>query len=173
MKKKLLVQNIRLGIYARQSHEKENSASIETQIQLGEEKAKRIEQHLAQMIQKFEKAIDRLNELSAKIEDRAAKAATGGHDVAAVRTNLDLAKAKIAEAEQALNDAKAKYDAATKEADFRVAFERVKKLVSGVEEKIRVAHDALAHVIASVNPTDHTVTTPPAPASTPAGSTSQ
>ncbi len=95
-----------------------------------------------------------------------------GRDVVDVRSKLLTAREKIADAERALGDAKAKYNEATKNPDFKAAFKKVREVVAGVKEKVKAAHRALVEVVTSLKGLgggEKPQETPaaPAPASTP------
>ena len=131
---------------------------------LGEERAKRIEQFFGNMVEKFEKAIDRLNSFADRIEERLNKAEKNGKDVAALNVLLTTAREKISGAETALVDAKAKYAEATaSNQDFKVAFKKVHEIVKGVVVKVKEAHRALVDVINSTKGlgAEHPATTTP------------
>lgn len=117
---------------------------------LGEKRAERIESFFKKMVEKFENAVDRLNKLADRIDGWLNKAEDNGKDVALFREKLTAAKLKITEVETALDEAKVKYAEAVKEPDFKVAFQKVKEIVRGVSEKVRLAHGALVDVVNSI-----------------------
>lgn len=117
---------------------------------LGEKRAEKIESFFKKMVEKFENTVNRLDKLADRISNRLDKAEDNGRDVAALREKLVAAKSKIAEVETVLDEAKAKYAEAVKEPDFKVAFQKVKEIVKGVSEKVRLAHSALVDVVNSI-----------------------
>lgn len=123
---------------------------MELKKKLGEQKAVRIEQFFANMMKKFEDAIDRLEGVADKIENRLTASTADPADLAVVQAKLAAARGKISEAETALADAKAKYADAVKDTDFRESFKKVRALVEGVASKVKEAHRALVDVTASI-----------------------
>jgi len=116
---------------------------------LGEKKAIAIDRFFQNMVKKFTNAIGRFDEFADRIEKRLDEAQGRGKDVATVREQLVRARAKIAEAERALEDAKMKYAEAVKNPDFKAAFGKVREVIKGVAEKVKEAHRALADVVKS------------------------
>ncbi len=117
---------------------------------LGEERAKRVEQLFNNMARKFESAIDRLNKTADRIDALLKKASDSGKDVFQQTNMLKTARDKIAAVETALNDAKAQFGAMSQSTDTKTAFNKVKELVRGVEQKVKEAHAALTDVIKSI-----------------------
>ena len=123
---------------------------MELKKKLGEQKAQRIEQFFANMMQKFQEAIDRLKGVADKIESRLTASTADPADLAVLQTKLTAARASITEAETALADAKVKYADAVSSADFKESFKKVRALVEGVAIKVKEAHRALVDVTSSI-----------------------
>lgn len=117
---------------------------------LGEKRAVEIERFFANMARKFEEAVNRLDVNADKISTHLDKAAANGRDVSVPHAKLEEARGKIAEAEKAFEDAKARYAEAVKDPDFKASFAKVRSVVQGVEQKIKEAHRALVDVIKSL-----------------------
>lgn len=131
-------------------HEEAKKRQEELKKKLGEKRAEKVEAFFKKMIEKFENSVDRLDNLAEKIGSWLNKAEDNGKDVVALREKLTGAKAKIAEVETALDEARAKYAEAVKEPDFKIAFQKVKEIVKVVSEKVRAAHSALVDVVNSI-----------------------
>ena len=146
-KRDALMQEMKMK---RQTFEQEKQQRIDAlKKKLGDERAKKIEQFFNNMVKKFEAAIDRLNKLADRIDALLNKAAAAGKDVSAQKTALQAARVKITAVETALGDAKTQFGAMAKSADPKTAFQKVKELVRGVEQKIKDAHSALVNVVSS------------------------
>jgi len=132
---------------------------------LGEKRAENIERFFNNMVRKFENAIERLEKLADRIDARLKKAKERGKDVASLEDLLQAARGKIDAVKTALEDAKAKYTAATGDPDFGRSFKKVKELVRGVAQKAKDAHKALVEVIRSTKGlgVDAATSTPPTP----------
>lgn len=114
---------------------------------VGEERAERIEQFFNQMVGKFEVALERLEKFADRIEARIAAAASEGKDVSKARSELEVARIKIKEAAAELESAKAKYAEAIKNPNVKAAFADVRKIIHGVADKVRAAHQALVRSV--------------------------
>ena len=99
------------------------------------------------MVRKFEVALERLEKFADRIEARIAAAASEGKDVSKARSELEVARIKIKEAAAELESAKAKYAEAIKNPNVKAAFADVRKIVHGVAEKVRAAHQALVRSV--------------------------
>lgn len=117
---------------------------------LGEERAKRVEQLFNNMARKFEAAIDRLNKTADRIDALLKKASASGKDVSKQMDILTAARGKISAVETALQGAKAQFAAMAQSADTKTAFNKVKELIRGVEQKVKEAHAALVDVVKSI-----------------------
>jgi len=117
---------------------------------LGEKRAQKIEQFFRQMVGKFESAIGRLDGFADRIEERINKAAETGKDVMTARDKLSLARQKIEEAQTFLQNARIRYSEATKDKDFKVAFQNVRTIVSELKDKVKAAHSALVDAITAL-----------------------
>lgn len=133
----------------------------EIKLKVAKEVAERVRKHFDKMLKRFDAAIERLEKLADRIESRLDKAAENGRDVAALRVRLDAARAKIAEAQTALDEAVAKFEAVVGSDNPREAFKEVEALMSGVKEKIKAAHADLVDVINSLKGIGNTATTTP------------
>jgi seryl-tRNA synthetase len=118
------------------------------------------------MTDKFEAAIDRLEGLADRIEERIDTAASSGKDVTRARSELEAARLKIKEASSELENAKSKYAQALKNTDVKAAFAEVKKIVQGVAAKVKDAHGALARVASGLKGVGGPRTAQPAEATT-------
>ncbi len=117
---------------------------------LGDVRAKKIEEYFKRMVKKFEAAIDRLNDLSDRIEKHLNKLADNGKDTAGLKDKLAKARAKIGEAETALENMKTKYGEMASSTDPVKKFKDVKKLGEMVTPKLKDAHRSLVDVINSI-----------------------
>lgn len=117
---------------------------------VGEKRAERIEQFFKKMLEKFDAAIERLKRFADRIEERINRAEANGKDVTEARAKLLTARERIADAEKALEDAKAQYTEAAKDPDFKAAFKKVREIVHGVVVKLKEAHRALVEVITTL-----------------------
>lgn len=133
----------------------------EIKLKVAREVAERVRKHFDRMLKRFDAAIERLEKLADRIESRLDKAAENGKDVFALRIKLDAARAKIAEAQTALDEAAAKFEAVVGADNPREAFKEVEALMKGVKEKIKAAHAALVDVINSLKGIGGTATTTP------------
>lgn len=135
----------------RQEFERKTKERVENlKKKLGEERAKRVEQLFNNMVRKFEGAIDRLNKTADRIDSLLQKASASGKDVAKQTDMLKSARDKITAVEAALNDAKTQFGAMSQNTDPKTAFNKVKELVRGVEQKVKEAHAALVNVVKSI-----------------------
>lgn len=117
---------------------------------IGEERAGRVEKFFTAMMEKFENAIDRLNKVADRLDDRLNASPSPAADVAALKDKLTAARAKIIEADAALADAKIKYAEAVKDADLKTAFRKVHDIVQSAAVKVKEAHRALAEVTTAI-----------------------
>ena len=124
-----------------------------------EVRAKRIDQFFNNMVTKMENAIDRLNFNFDRISKYLDKLAGEGKDVAAFKTQLDAAMAKMQGAVDAINDAKTKFGAMTTSTDPKRAFKDVRTLIGNAEKKIKDAHRALVGVVKLIKGSSGTATT--------------
>src|SRR3989338_4999484 len=129
--------------------EKAQERREELKKKLGEKRAERIEAFFDRMLKKFENALDRLNNFAERIGARLDKAEVNGKDVTELRTKLDTAETAIDDAQNALEDAKAQYATAVSDPNFKKSFAKVRELVRGVAEKVKVAHRAVVDVVRS------------------------
>lgn len=143
---------LRKEIQAKRDEFKERTEARKTELRkkLGERRAEKIEDFFKKMSEKFDQAIDRLLDSARKIEERLDKAEANGKDVTKLRADLTAAEGKILEARKTLEAAKARYDEAVKNPDFKESFQKVKEVVGEVAKKVREAHAALVGVINSV-----------------------
>lgn len=128
----------------------EQARKEELKKKLGEKRGENIERFFNQMVGKFEAAIGRLKDLSDRIASRLNKAEENGRNVVELRAKLAGANDKIAAAERALEDAKAKYAEAVKDKDFKASFRKVREVVAVVHDAVREAHRALVDVVNSI-----------------------
>lgn len=133
----------------------------EIKLKIAKEAAERVRKHFDRMLKRFDAAIERLEKLADRIESRLDKADENGKDVTALRAKLDGARAKIAEAQTALDDAASKFEAVVGSDNPRDAFKDVQELMKGVKEKIKAAHAAMVDVINSLKGIGNTSTTTP------------
>ncbi|MFY9463068.1 MAG: hypothetical protein WAP52_02700 [Candidatus Sungiibacteriota bacterium] len=117
---------------------------------IGEERAGRIEKFFAEMTEKFESAIDRLEKVADRLDDRLNAFTAPAADMAILQDKLTAAHAKITEANAALLDAKIKYADAVKDADLKAAFRKVHDIVQSTAAKVKEAHRALVEVTAAI-----------------------
>lgn len=139
---------------------------------VGENRAERIEQFFKQMTDKFEAALDRLDGLAGRIEERINAAASSGKDVTGARSELEKGRVKIKEAASELESAKTKYAEAIKNPDVKAAFADVKKIVQGIAVKVKDAHAALIRTITVLKGVSGSGATAP-PVETPASQPTQ
>lgn len=129
---------------------KAEARKVELKKKLGEKRAENIEKFFLKMVEKFESAVDRLGKFADRIEARLNKAEDNGKNVTALKDKLAKAREKITAASSAIAGAKARYEEAIKDPDFKVAFKKVKEVVAGLSKTVREAHAALVDVVNSI-----------------------
>lgn len=129
---------------------------------IGEERAKRIEQFFAKMTEKFENAIDRLEKVADRLEDRLNASTAPAVEITPLKEKLAAARIKITAADAALADAKVKYAEAVKDTDLKAAFRKVHDIVQATTVKVREAHQALVEATAAIKAAGSRGQNPPA-----------
>lgn len=121
---------------------------------LDERRAQNIRKFFAKMGRRLEAAISRLEKMAEKIASRIQKFEERGGNVSEAKAKLEAARAKIAQARVAYDDAKAKLENALKSDTPKDAFNKVREvLVKGVVEKIKEAHRALVEAVRALKGT--------------------
>ena len=130
--------------------EKAQTRREELKKKMGEKRAENIEKYFLKMIEKFESAVDRLEKFADRIEARLNKEEDNGKNVTALKDKLAKAREKITAASSAIAGAKARYEEAIKDPDFKIAFKKVKEAVASLAKTVREAHAALVDVVNSI-----------------------
>lgn len=118
---------------------------------IDEKRKAQIREIAARTIKRLEAAVERLAKLSDRLESRLNKLSEGGVDVSKSRGLLTEARAKIAEAKSKIAEAKASIETAVSSDSPKEAFQKVREITGGANEKLKEAHKALVRAISSAS----------------------
>ena len=122
----------------------------EAKNKLEAKRAERVIAFTGRMVQKFEAAIKRLDNLAIRIGGRLDKLSQDGKDVATSIVVLNTAKAKIELARGSLGDAKTALEAVASSETPKSSLESAKEKLDVVKVAVKDAHTALVDVINSI-----------------------
>ncbi len=111
----------------------------------------RLKKFVANLVNRFEAAVERLNTLSTRIESRIAKLEAAGIDVTESKTLLVAAKLKIQVASSSIAQIQTKADAVIT-GDTRALYPELKSTVEQEKALIKEAQAALVEVVKSLKP---------------------
>ncbi len=114
------------------------------------EKSENISKSIENALANFTKHIEKLNEVSSKIESEINILSQAGKDVVSLSSMLADAKVDISEAESALTEFQSAYTKMTSSTDPKSEFNTVKSSGKKVAEAIRAAHKELMDLIPQI-----------------------
>lgn len=95
-------------------------------------------------------AVEVLNDIAVRLEERIAKLEAGGHTMTEAGASLSAALGKIAEAQRAVNGISVAVDAALQSGEPKVKFKDIREAVRAAEGAIKEARRALHDVIQKI-----------------------
>ncbi len=133
--------------------ERKNSLEAKLKAKFGDkakEKSENISKSIDNALANFTKHIEKLNEVSSRIETELNSLSASGKDIAALSASLVDAKVNVVAAETALTEFQSAYQAMTSATDPKSAFATVKDAGKKVAEAIRAAHKGLVEIIPQI-----------------------
>lgn len=135
-------------IEERESRIEERQEQRDERRQELEERAKeRIEAHIEKLVARFEAAIERLVGLSIRIESRIEKFSENGADTSRAETSLEMAKAKIREAQNSLASAAVLSIEILEGETPGEALTRARREFENAKQAVKDAHSALINAV--------------------------
>jgi hypothetical protein len=146
------LRNIRERLRAESERFFENAEKRRELLQrkFDEKRSKKIETYFNAMMGRFERAFELLADSEDRIRMKIDRMKVRGSDVADIETKLAQAKLDISSAEAALAKAREVYEQAIASENVKESFVNVEVVVGDVKEKVKIAHQALVDVLASV-----------------------
>ncbi|MST04009.1 MAG: hypothetical protein EXS49_00355 [Candidatus Pacebacteria bacterium] len=114
------------------------------------EKSENISKSVDNALANFTKHIEKLNEISSRIEAELNSLSASGKDVTALSASLVDAKVNVVAAETALTEFQSAYQAMTLATDPKLAFPAFKDAGEKVADAIRTAHKGLVDIIPQI-----------------------
>ena len=110
----------------------------------------RMRRHAEWMVKRFNAALERLEKLAARIEARIAKLDSAGHDTAAAKASVAVARTEMAEAEANIIKLEAAFETAIENGERRPSFEEVRAIASSTRADLKSAHRALMDAVQKI-----------------------
>lgn len=120
---------------------------VELKAKLDIKKQEQVKKRIAHKYSVYEKAINRIEDLSIRVDSRIAKFEAAGADVSLAKVRNATAKTKIAEARTLLATIKVEADAAVASSTPQKAIPNVIKPFAKAKESIKAAHAAVVNAI--------------------------